>query len=99
MSNGPNIPLVVQYSFCANAPDEAAMHSTPSSAAMMPDFFMFDSSLEFSGRSFTFFSPYAPHVLRGSARVYWCRGHIGYLRYGASGVCPFRINASIGAAR
>src|SRR4029077_17663512 len=40
ISKGPNMPLVVQYSFCANAPDDAAMNSMPNSAATMPDFFM-----------------------------------------------------------
>src|SRR5882672_5296256 len=40
MSNGPNIPLVVQYNFCANAPVDAAVQSRLTRAATMPDFFM-----------------------------------------------------------
>src|SRR5690242_17122566 len=42
IGNGPNMPLVVQYTCltCANTADEPAMQNSPSSAAKIPDFFI-----------------------------------------------------------
>src|SRR4249920_2633880 len=42
IGNGPNMPLVVQYTplTCANTADEPTRHSKPSSAAAIPDFFI-----------------------------------------------------------
>src|SRR4029078_4501269 len=96
ISNGPNIPLVVQYSFCANAPDDAAMHSRPSNAATMPDFFIvFNSSIGIlvvvlllllpTCTPLISFSPtYGQEAFAPSLALRW-------LRYGAMAVCLNRF--------
>src|SRR5258706_12573091 len=104
ISKGPNMPLVVQYSFCANAPDDAAINSMPSNAATMPDFFMvLIPPWNFRVVLCLYFSyPLAPPVTLyrpnfTSGREFFDFPAIAfrYLRYGATEVCPFRFNASL----
>src|SRR6185436_8965130 len=102
MSNGPNMPLVVQYSFCANVADEPKVHSRPSSVAARTDFFMVLTPpvlmvIRVPTRTADFSLP--KHLRTGnSGPPFQFDVQVLCLRYGACGVCLFGFRASIRVA-